>query len=347
MPNLNPTVSVIIPAYNAEKFIGDSIRSVLNQTWFNLEVIIVNDGSTDHTADAVQQFLSDKRVRLINQPNAGCSAAKNTGLAAATGDYIQYLDADDILSADKIHEQVTALMRRPFDIAVCRTVVFDTELNDSGNREIDTEFLFTTSNSFEFMLNLYGVNGRQGMIQPNAFLISKKLADAIGKWDVSISPCPDEDGEYFCRAMLKANHIWFTEKGINYYRKQASADSLSKKVSLVHARGGLLSLQIKANHLLLRENSTRVKQLVAKHYAEFIYQYSSQYTALCNEAEREVYKLGLNRIPSVGGRYFKTIASIIGFQNTLSAKRMLKELPLRNSLSLLRKELSLFRMQAK
>ncbi|MBC7850506.1 MAG: glycosyltransferase family 2 protein [Chitinophagaceae bacterium] len=340
------TVSVIIPAYNAEKHIAETLRSVLQQSFSNLQVIVINDGSTDKTAAIVGQFLGDSRVQLVNQHNAGCSAAKNTGLAHATGDFIQYLDADDLLSQNKIEEQVECLKNEPFGIAVCRTEVFSDKIGDRG-QEIDTAFLYTTANTLSFVLNLYGSNGRNGMIQPNAFLVSKELSNAIGLWDVSISPCPDEDGEYFCRAMLKASSISYTKQGINYYRKQDNGSSLSKQFSQLHARGALLSLQLKAAHLQMVENSKRVKDVIAKHYAEFIYVYSNQYHALCKEAGIEIYKLGIKKIPAVGGKHFKTIARLIGFETALAAKNYIRELPLSAPLNLLRKGFYTFRMQTK
>lgn len=347
MPISNrPLVSVIIPAYNAGKHIDQTIHSVLSQTYSHLEIIIVNDGSTDNTAEILQKYQSDNRFKVVHQPNAGCSAAKNTGLAQVTGEYIQYLDADDLLSADKIQEQVEALEGKPFQLAVCRTVVFDQVIDDSNGHEIDTDFLYTTDKPFEFLMNLYGLNGKQGMIQPNAFLLSRQLSDAIGKWDTTISPAPDEDGEYFCRAMLASAGIVYTQKGINYYRKQQGNGSLSKQISMLHAKGGLLSLILKANHILKKEDSKKIRQVLARHYAEFIYVYASQYAELCKQAESEIHKLGIKKIPAVGGRYFKSIAGLIGFENAISAKNFLKEFQLKVPIALMRRQAP-FRVHAK
>lgn len=347
MPISNrPLVSVIIPAYNAGKYIDQTIHSVLNQTYSPVEIIIVNDGSTDNTAEVLRKYQSDSRVKVIYQPNSGCSSAKNTGLAHISGDYIQYLDADDLLSPDKIEEQVEALEGRRLHLAVCRTRVFDQVIGDSGGHEIDTDFLYSTDKPFEFLLNLYGINGKQGMIQPNAFLLSRQLSDAIGRWDTTISPAPDEDGEYFCRAMLASSGIIFTEKSINYYRKQQGNGSLSKQISQLHAKGGLLSLILKANHILKQEDNKKIRQLLARHYAEFIYVYASQYAELCKQAEAEIHKLGIKRIPAVGGRYFKSIAGLIGFENAISAKNFLKEFQLKAPLALMRRQTPI-RVQAK
>ena len=314
-------VSVIVPAYNAARFIGPTIESVQSQSWKNWELIIINDGSTDSTRDAIQPYLSDKRIIYIEQPNAGCSAAKNTGLKYATGEWIQYLDADDLLSSNKLEAQVKVLEGNPWHIAVCKTELFAREIGDNG-AEIDTDFLYNTNDTFEFILNLYGINGKDGMIQPNAFLISKRLAVAAGRWDLSISPAPDEDGEYFCRMMLKANRIHFTE-GINYYRKDVSDKaSLSKQISELHAKGGLRSLELKAQHLLDIENSFRVKKLVAKHYASFMYQYINKYPQLAREAEKKIKELQIKRIPAVGGRNFRLMARLLGFRNAHFLKQI-------------------------
>lgn len=104
-------VSIIIPAYNAGEFISKTLDSILNQTWTNWEAIVVNDGSIDNTEAIVKQYAeSDNRIILVSQSNRGCSPAKNIGLGFAKGDFVQYLDADDILGKDKIKLQVEALL---------------------------------------------------------------------------------------------------------------------------------------------------------------------------------------------------------------------------------------------
>src|SRR5947207_14277041 len=98
---MKPLVSILIPGYNAERWIGDSIRSALAQTWPRKEIIIVDDGSRDRTLSVAQQFACGN-VLVVSQPNQGASAARNKGYELCQGDYIQWLDADDLLSADKV-----------------------------------------------------------------------------------------------------------------------------------------------------------------------------------------------------------------------------------------------------
>jgi len=318
----DPKVSIIIPAYNASGVIAEAIQSIQSQTWQNWELIIINDGSTDHTEDVVSQYLADPRIVYSKQENMGCSAAKNTGLALASGQFIQYLDADDLLSADKIAEQVGVLSANPWAVAVCRTKTFVNTINQPDLPEIDTNFLYDSGDPVEFILNLYGLNGNDGMIQPNAFLISSELAKEAGIWDTALSPSPDEDGEYFCRVMLKSRAIYFTPNGVNYYRKNPSSASLSKQTSYQHAKGALRSLEMKAQHLWLAENSGRVARGIAKQYAGFIYLYHKLFPDLISEAEVKIRQLGLIRIPLAGGKNFQRMAKLIGFKNALMLKKL-------------------------
>ncbi|MBO9200153.1 MULTISPECIES: glycosyltransferase family 2 protein [Niastella] len=320
--NNNPKVSIIIPAYNASGVIAEAIQSVQAQTWQTWELIIINDGSTDNTDDVVNQYLNDPRIIYFKQENKGCSAAKNTGLALASGQFIQYLDADDFLSPDKINEQVSVLNNDPWAVAVCRTKTFVNTISEPNLPEIDTNFLHDSNKPLEFVLNLYGLNGKEGMIQPNAFLISSELAREAGIWDTALSPSPDEDGEYFCRVMLKSKSIYFTPNGINYYRKNAFSASLSKQTSHLHAKGALRSLEKKAEHLWQEENSERVAQVIAKQYAGFIYLYHKLFPDLTNQAEFEISQLRLKRIPLVGGKNFQRMAKLIGFKNALILKKL-------------------------
>lgn len=108
----SPTVSVLIPAYNAMEFLPKTVSSVLTQTYQDFELIIVNDGSTDNV-ESWAENLSDRRVKLVSQPNKGLAGARNTGLESATGDYIAFIDADDIWLPTKLEKQVRLLNDNP------------------------------------------------------------------------------------------------------------------------------------------------------------------------------------------------------------------------------------------
>lgn len=114
-----PLVSVIIPAYNAELFIEETLKSVLAQTYKNIEVIVVDDGSQDRTAEIVNKFIEiDQRVKLFTQVNSGVAVARNTGIAKAQGEFIAPIDADDIWYPDNIAKQVECMLASPANVGV-------------------------------------------------------------------------------------------------------------------------------------------------------------------------------------------------------------------------------------
>src|SRR5690625_145630 len=116
-PMKQPLISVITPAYNAERFIGETIESVLQQTYKNWEMIIVDDCSTDATVEIVQQYVEqDERVRLIQlKENSGSAIARNTAMDHARGDFFAFLDSDDLWYPEKLDKQLTFMLEK--DIA--------------------------------------------------------------------------------------------------------------------------------------------------------------------------------------------------------------------------------------
>jgi glycosyltransferase involved in cell wall biosynthesis len=108
---MNGLVSVVIPVYNGERYVAEAIESVLAQGHRPLEVIVVDDGSTDHTAEVVKLFAPE--VRYDFQPNSGAAAARNRGVGLAQGDFLAFLDADDLWMADKLTRQMAALDNHP------------------------------------------------------------------------------------------------------------------------------------------------------------------------------------------------------------------------------------------
>src|ERR1035438_6700632 len=105
---MKPLVSILIPAYNAEEWLGDTIRSSVGQTWQRKEIIVVDDGSRDRTAEVARRFAS-KEVAVASVKNQGAASARNHALRLCQGDYIQWLDADDLLAPDKIERQLATL----------------------------------------------------------------------------------------------------------------------------------------------------------------------------------------------------------------------------------------------
>lgn len=126
-----PIVTVVIPAYNAAKFIDDTLTCILDQTLEGVEVIVVDDGSTDGTADAMEPYLD--RITYLHQENAGVSAARNRGLRSARGRYVCFFDADDWMYPENLAKKVARLEDHPEDVLVhSHVAVTDEQLNRTG-----------------------------------------------------------------------------------------------------------------------------------------------------------------------------------------------------------------------
>lgn len=113
-------ISVIIPVYNMEQYIEKSVRSVIDQTWRDLELIVVDDGSTDATGEILRRLAAqDARIRVIHQENGGVSAARNTGLAEASGEYVAWLDGDDQMQPQALEKLNAAILETGADMSLC------------------------------------------------------------------------------------------------------------------------------------------------------------------------------------------------------------------------------------
>lgn len=125
-------VSIILPVYNVEYFIERCLNSIINQSYSNFEVIIIDDGTTDNSIDLCQKYChNDHRFTIIHQENRGLSEARNTGINAAQGDYLMFIDSDDFVAEDLLHHLVECLENNNSDIAICDPVHYYPEKSDT------------------------------------------------------------------------------------------------------------------------------------------------------------------------------------------------------------------------
>jgi glycosyltransferase involved in cell wall biosynthesis len=319
-------VSVIIPVYNSENTIKETIISAINQTYTNLEIIVVDDGSTDNSKNEILS-LTDSRIKYKFQENQGSPNAKNLGLSISAGKYIQFLDADDLLSSDKIENQVKLLNGKVDAICICRTKIFYevTDLQKNNLQEIDSEFLTFSKNPKEFLLNLHGVYGREGMVQPNAYLTPIDIIKKAGEWSPLLSRSPDDDSEFFCRVLLNSKEVIYDKTSINYYRKSLNLLSSGKTHS--HAFGALKTVELKSRIILKELNTPEVKKMLARNFANVAYTHSVSTPEILVAVKGQLYDvLGYDKIPTVGGKYFKFISLFIGFEAAIKLKLKLKKL---------------------
>jgi len=180
-------VSVIIPAYNAEKTIKATMQSVLKQTYDNIELLIINDGSTDSTPEIVRTF-KDPRIRLYDFTNAGLSAARNRGIARATGEYISFIDADDMWSKDKIESHVQALKDNPSAAVVYS---WSYGIYKGTKKRLPDQTYRLSGDVYREMLCINFVAGGSNI------LAKKEAIEKTGKFDETLTAC--EDWDYYIR----------------------------------------------------------------------------------------------------------------------------------------------------
>lgn len=182
MSKPNPAVSIIIPNYNHAQYVGDAIDSVLNQTYTDYEVIVVDDGSRDNSREVIDAF--GNKVRAIYQQNQGLSAARNTGINAARGRYIGVLDADDMYEPDFLETLVSALESRPDADGIYCGYRFVDHLNNPlpqvEAREVAPEKLYQALVDGNFLV-------------PESMFVRKYCYDKVGPFDTSLRALEDFD----------------------------------------------------------------------------------------------------------------------------------------------------------
>jgi glycosyltransferase involved in cell wall biosynthesis len=179
-------VTVVVPAYNAERFIGQGLKSILSQTLPVAEVLVVDDGSTDGTAGVVSRFGGP--VRLLHQPNAGVSTARNRGLQEAAGRFVAFCDADDLWLPSKLEKQMEALTANPSASgALSGAMEVDADLEARGAVPCPTLHEVTWRDLLWH---------KRGEIPPgvsSTLLAGKKFLDEAGGWDPLLSDAADWD----------------------------------------------------------------------------------------------------------------------------------------------------------
>lgn len=207
-----PLVSILMPLNNKASYVAEAIESVLNQTYPNIELIIIDDGSTDGSFNIAKQFISDK-VQLYKQVNKGVSAARNVAFEYSKGDLIQYLDADDVLDSRKIEEQVTILRGYSHSVlATAKRFYFQKEIAKIWQ---PNEILILEKN-YDDMSAFLLDEAAASSILVHSWLVPRDLIKNAGKWDESMTFFEDRD--FYLRLVPLASEIIYCQKSICYYR---------------------------------------------------------------------------------------------------------------------------------
>lgn len=234
-------ISVIITAYNAEKYIKECIISVISQTFVDYEVIVINDGSTDYTEQIIHDFLSnDKRIFYHYQENQGVAAARNLGLKKAQGKYIVFVDSDDIVDTDYLKILYDNLVMYNADISICGNKRF-TDFIELESFQENTETILIEMNSTEALSNLIDDDWLKNYSWDK--LIKKELFNGISFPENR----KNEDTPVIYQIISKAQKIIYTTKELYFYR--INNNSLTGKADLRFEYDFLLALIERNNYL--------------------------------------------------------------------------------------------------
>ncbi len=316
-----PLVSILIPCYNAAPWLAAALDSALAQIHPHIEVILVDDGSTDDSLHLARRYES-RGVKVLSQPNSGAAAARNTALRAASGDYIQYLDADDLLTRDKISAQLAHLRTLSSDhtslpsdiLATCRWGRFTT---DPAATAFVDDAVFRDFAPADYLI---AHTGAAQMMHPAAWLVSRAISERAGPWDETLSL--NDDGEYFARVVLASRRIAFSPMGASLYRS-ALPGSLSGRRSRRALDSLYRTIELISSHLLRAEATPRVHRALADYWQRLIYELYPDAPDLQRRATVEVQRHGGSQLRPEAGAREQLVARLIGWKLARRLQRIL------------------------
>jgi glycosyltransferase involved in cell wall biosynthesis/peptidoglycan/xylan/chitin deacetylase (PgdA/CDA1 family) len=325
--NESSLVSILIPAFNAQEWIADTLRSAIAQTWERKEIIVVDDGSTDQTLAIAQQFESDS-VRIVSEKNKGAASARNTAFSLCHGDYIQWLDADDLLAPDKIARQMAELER----VGSKKTLLsseFGKFLHHWPRAQFIRTGLWEDLSPVEWLLRKMGDNL---FMQTATWLVSRELSEAAGPWDTRM--LSDDDGEYFCRVLLNSDGTRFVPGAKVYYRGFRS-NSLAYVGRSDRKREALwLSMQLHIGYLRSLEDTPRTREACLAYLQRNLINFYPERADIVRQAEQMAADLGGQlRPPHLSWKY-SWIKAAFGWEAAKNTALQMREIrwSLENSL---------------
>ncbi len=301
----DPRVSIIVPAFNAGSWLKPCVESILAQTAGDLEVLLVDDGSSDGSVDELPR--SDSRLKVLRQENRGAAAARNRGLSEARGRWISFVDADDLLHRDKLRHQLAYLAENPrlelTSGSWCRFVD-----QPPAVPQVIADNLWRPQPPVPWQINALSQNL---MMQPAAWLASRALVERVGPWNPALSL--NDDGEYFARLMLATEQVGFCARALSFYRS-GSDQSLSAGRSAAHFKSAVTALELIGRHLLAVEDSDAVRSALAAGWSRLAvecYPYAPDLSLSCEVSARDHGQFQ----PAVGGgRWVRRLAGPLGWR---------------------------------
>jgi glycosyltransferase involved in cell wall biosynthesis len=302
---MSDLVSIIIPCYNASPWLEETLRSALAQSWKNVEIIFVDDGSTDDSLAVARNFEAHGLV-VVTQANRGASAARNQGLQLARGAFIQFLDADDLLAPDKIASQMEMAGKSEPGTMLCCT--WSRFTRTTADADYAAQVLCCDASPVDWVVKKFECDA---MMHPAAWLVPRSLSEKAGPWNETLSL--DDDGEYFNRLVLASYGVRYCPTAVSFYRSSL-AGSLSAAKSDRAWSSALRSLELSSWLLRGAEDSPRTRKACATAFQQFIYSAYPAAPASRKLAANQVVALGGSSLEPPGGPSFQAARRVLGWR---------------------------------
>jgi glycosyltransferase involved in cell wall biosynthesis len=308
MPNTQPLVSVLIPCYNSALYIAETLNSVIAQSYTNWECIVVDDHSIDNSVEIIEEYIQTYpgKIKLFTNSRKGACAARNFAFAKSKGEFIQYLDADDLLNETKIEYQLNAVKNDFTKIANGRWGRFYTQTPKKETIE------WGPHKSLRKDLSPLEWLQQNHMSQTSCWLIPKHLIEHAGGWDETL--LMNQDGEFFSRVITNAKEVIYTPEAKAYYRSQISNSISTFKNS--EKFKSLFTTCKKFEQLMLQMDGSPATHLaIANKYQEFVYSAFPLLPELIKTSKQKIKEHGGSNWPAPKGNLIdRLLKKIFGWE---------------------------------
>lgn len=301
-----------MPVYNAERYVGAALESVLGQDYPNVEVIAVNDGSTDRSAEVLAHY--QERLTVLNQENGGQCVAANRAFEASSGELIKFFDADDIMSPDMISRQVSRLGARRDAVALGEWTRFYG--NEPAHENFPSRRMYRDADPVDWLTQEWTVS--QPMMQCALWLVPRRIVERAGLWDERLSLI--NDFEYFARILTNSSQILYSPGARLFYRS-AVPNSLSGQKSRSAVVSQHLSLMLSTEHLLATSDSEVSRRACANMLQQFIYEHYPLHVDLRRSAAARIRELGGAKVDPIGPPNFHRLRRLVGWRAARQIQR--------------------------
>jgi glycosyltransferase involved in cell wall biosynthesis len=255
-----PITSVIIPVYNTEKYVKEALLSIIEQTLRDIEIIVVNDGSTDKSGLIIEELAKeDERIHVINRNNGGQSSARNLGTAAARGEYLYYMDSDDFLEPDALESCFESCRKSDSDFLFFNGDLMENNYN-TGLRYRHKALIEQTYNGGEILERL--IDNRDFIVSPCLYFIKREYLSAKG---IDFYPgIIHEDQLFSFKLFFNANKVTYLNRAL-FKRRLREESTMTKKFSSKNIKGYMTTAE-EISRYLKRAECTKQEEIIIHKY---------------------------------------------------------------------------------